>query len=189
MVSDAREEMIKKSKEQKLRFVMFVYSGIITEHAFNTDKMSPKKYVDYLKTVSAEIIKSLSMTAGAHALEYVNNLAKAITYRVINQQSTPKSSTIHNSKLSFAEIREVLMQLRVDCSRQSLSWLVQFIDIGGLSALFSLLDAIHKKTDKFAPIILIIRKPKHHEVEAEVLKVMKIVANHEVFFILYLAWN
>ncbi|KAJ3177111.1 Dishevelled associated activator of morphogenesis 2 [Geranomyces variabilis] len=67
-----------------------------------------------------------------------------------------------------AHLRDVLEELKVQCSCQSMSWVLTFLDLGGLGALFTLLDAMHRKSDS---------KTKHFEIESEILKILKIVVN------------
>ncbi|KAJ3182912.1 Protein diaphanous 1 [Gaertneriomyces sp. JEL0708] len=61
-------------------------------------------------------------------------------------------------------LKEVLEQLKVACRSKPVSWMLEFVDGGGLEALFSLLGRIHQKPD---------RKLKHYEIESDVLFLLK----------------
>jgi hypothetical protein len=42
-------------------------------------------------------------------------------------------------------LKDVIMELKIQCQTQPMSWLKQFMECGGMAALFSVLDSMHSK--------------------------------------------
>ncbi|KAL3899458.1 MAG: hypothetical protein SGCHY_002032 [Lobulomycetales sp.] len=171
---EAREDMRRKPLDQKLKYIRYIHSGlrvqftsgIASHHESQSESVrkTPQDYLEYINNATRDVVKSFNKTRSSAAFGAVVNLSRTLSQRF--HSSTSSTS----AKSGFNELKEVIIQLKIDCSLQSTSWLFRFIEIGGLKALFGLLDVTHKKPEK---------KHKHHEVEAEVLKVMKIIANHD----------
>jgi hypothetical protein len=161
--------MTRQPEVFKLHFIRTIYAEIMASTE-STRKKSPQFYVSYLNNATAEVIKSFCKSRGAIAASGAIKLTRSLSQRIAGTgTSTAPIGT------SFSDIKDIVEQVKFNIqSSVESTWLVSFIELGGLSALFSLLDTIHKKPEK---------KHKHYEVEAEVLKVMKIIANHEVCFL------
>ncbi|KAJ3222019.1 hypothetical protein HK099_002800 [Clydaea vesicula] len=175
--NEQKEQMKKHSSETNKKFVWSIYKKI-SQPADNSEleSNSPLYYVEFLQTVTQELMKSYSKTK-----TYLNIVARSLnmnirsmnnvgnTHNNLAQIHSAAGNNILTNGHNYNEIKEVLLRLNVDCSRQSIVWLHTFIDKGGLKVLFTLLEAINRKSEK---------KAKHYEVEAETLKVMKIIVNN-----------
>ncbi|KAJ3274450.1 hypothetical protein HK104_004104 [Borealophlyctis nickersoniae] len=146
---DQRAAMRKLSKDKKIHIIKQAASTSDTESLSDVDK-SPRYYIDLLNGAASGTTMKHTRTRTA---QLVGMFGRAVT----------------GSAKAQPHLKDVLAELKVQCTCQSLSWLLQFLDLGGLKALFNLLDAIHQKTE---------RKSKHYEIETEILKVLKIIVNH-----------
>lgn len=120
----------------------------------------------------------MGAVAGKHNWQKLANLSRSLTARVTGSGSsagasnlstqsssssfnhhlqtgggggvngTDPSSTQTSMNTGSAALKEILSQLRIDCKSQSVSWLLQFLEYGGLGVLFTLLDLNHKKADR-----------------------------------------
>ncbi|KAJ3150792.1 hypothetical protein HDU86_006301 [Geranomyces michiganensis] len=132
----------------------------------------PTYYIDFIMQAAASTV---------HGKKRTQQLVGLVT----------RSMTGHAGKQ--AHLRDVLEELKVQCSCHSMSWVLSFLDLGGLGALFTLLDAMHRKSDRYniehwltdrlygrdthALKLLSDSKTKHFEIESEILKILKIVVN------------
>ncbi|KAI8896016.1 formin homology 2 domain-containing protein [Globomyces pollinis-pini] len=78
-------------------------------------------------------------------------------------------SLIGQSHRNNLTLKEIILELKVQCQCQPVTWLKQFMDSGGMSNLFAVLEGIHSKKE---------RRLKHQEIEWETLKILRLMANH-----------
>ncbi|KAI9101057.1 hypothetical protein DFS34DRAFT_613026 [Phlyctochytrium arcticum] len=140
-----REAMRRLSKDKKMQLIRQLVAKQEASQSPEGDK-APQFYIDYIANAAVTTL---------HHKNRTSQLVGLMT-RTMTGSAQP-------------QLRDILAELRVQCSCQSVSWLLTFIDHGGLKVLFSLLEAMHRKPD---------RKLKHYETEAEVLKILKILVNH-----------
>ncbi|KAJ3341420.1 hypothetical protein HDU91_000710 [Kappamyces sp. JEL0680] len=67
-------------------------------------------------------------------------------------------------------LKDILAELKIQCQSQSMTWLKQFMECGGLTNLFAVLDSMHAKPG---------RRAKHYEIESDTLKILRLIANHD----------
>lgn len=150
---EAREDMRRKPLDQKLKYIRYIHSGlrvqftsgIASHHESQSESVrkTPQDYLEYINNATRDVVKSFNKTRSSAAFGAVVNLSRTLSQRF--HSSTSSTS----AKSGFNELKEVIIQLKIDCSLQSTSWLFRFIEIGGLKALFGLLDVTHKKPEKY----------------------------------------
>ncbi|KAI8921081.1 armadillo-type protein [Powellomyces hirtus] len=141
-----KDAMRKISPEGKLHVISSVASRQEPKHLTDGDKQ-PLYYIEFINQAAADTV---------HGKKRAQQLVGLVTR--LSSGSGGKQP----------HLKDVLEELKVQCSCQSLSWVLNFLDLGGLPALFTLLHAMHRKHDS---------KLKHFEIESEILKILKIVVN------------
>ncbi|KAJ3070679.1 hypothetical protein HDU98_006303 [Podochytrium sp. JEL0797] len=156
-----RESMRRLPKDQKLQLVKQVYVQCTSSNnnALESEK-SPSFYIESLRHAHTHL---------------TNSLGKSMTNSIVNFVTRSTTVGISGSQPSIGgrhgvPIKDSLAQLRIQCTSSGDVWLRQFLDLGGLEALFTLLHSIHAKKEK---------KQKYVEAELEILKILKMSVNHE----------
>ncbi len=137
MQEDARDMIKRFPIEKKLHFIGQIYATLVTRAVFtfqvgpqqsihDTDVQAPRYYLSFLLQSAQDLTKTSKVGL------------VSLMARSMNRNYTANQTSL----------REVLAQLKVDCQCQSVNWVMQFIELGGLKALFGLLDAVHKRPEK-----------------------------------------
>ncbi|TPX72675.1 hypothetical protein SpCBS45565_g00202 [Spizellomyces sp. 'palustris'] len=142
-----REAMRRLSKEKKLQLIRQLLAKQESKTATDGDK-GPSYYIEFIQNAAVTTLHHKNRTS-----QLVGLVTRSMT----------------GSGGKQAHLRDVLAELKVQCSCQTVSWLLDFMEQGGFRVLFTLLEAMHRKPD---------RKVKHYETESEVLKILKILVNH-----------
>ncbi|KAJ3037211.1 hypothetical protein HK097_003579, partial [Rhizophlyctis rosea] len=153
MPDDQRSKLLETSKTAKILFITQVATKTPqNDQTLSSDK-SPQHYIDLLRDATSRSDNNRN----SQTLTALRGLMGRAVTAAGSGKAQPK-------------IRDVVAELKVQCSCQSMGWLRQFVDQGGLHALFNILDSLNKKVE---------RKPKHHDLESEILKLLKIIVNHQ----------
>ncbi|KAI9328794.1 hypothetical protein BDR26DRAFT_873559 [Obelidium mucronatum] len=157
-----RESMRRFPKDQKLQLIKQVYCQCTSTagHSVLQDAEKPPMfYIDALRNANSYLTSSIgkSMT---------NSIVQFVT-----RSSSHSSGSGHGGGGSVSggrngiPVKDILAQLRIQCKTSGEGWLRQFLDLGGLDVLFTLLRSIHGKKEKYP--------------ELEILKILKIAVNNE----------
>ncbi|KAI9209800.1 uncharacterized protein BJ171DRAFT_564305 [Polychytrium aggregatum] len=166
---DVREALNNLSKEKKIQLIkQFVHSDAAACTAFASDQAekSPKYYVDLLHSQTSLIL-----------LKFGTNRAGQLMSLVANWSMNPSGYRLQSS------LKDILADLKMQCTYRSVGWLFDFVEHGGIQALVDLLGAFHKKTDRCLTHghcrFFVISKAKYIDNEHEVLKILKLLANNK----------
>ncbi|KAJ1328678.1 hypothetical protein BSLG_010031 [Batrachochytrium salamandrivorans] len=105
---------------------------------------------------------------------YVEQLTQAISGQSHGRTQAERlvdlvTRSIAGTNRQSQGLKDIILELKVQCHCQSMSWLKEFMDCGGLNALIFVLETMHSKSG---------RKTKHFEIESETLKILRLIANH-----------
>ncbi|KAL2917768.1 hypothetical protein HK105_202641 [Polyrhizophydium stewartii] len=105
---------------------------------------------------------------------YVEQLMSAISGQSHGKTRTEQlvdmvARSISGTSRQSQSLKDIIVELKVQCNCQSMSWLKEFMECGGLNTLIFVLDTMHSKSG---------RKHKHYEIESETLKILRLIANH-----------
>ncbi|KAJ1328832.1 hypothetical protein BSLG_009876 [Batrachochytrium salamandrivorans] len=105
---------------------------------------------------------------------YVEQLTQAISGQSHGRTQAERlvdlvTRSISGTNRQSQGLKDIILELKVQCHCQSMSWLKEFMDCGGLNALIFVLETMHSKSG---------RKTKHFEIESETLKILRLIANH-----------
>ena len=119
-------------------------------------------------------------------VDSLRSLSAAITMKS-NGFMELMARKIHGGISPTTQLKEILAELRVQCSCQPISWLTQYLNLGGVNALLSVLVMIQKKAERYIFFAIMsyssndpFRKQKYHDIEAEALKILRTIANSHV---------
>ncbi|KAI8617768.1 hypothetical protein BC830DRAFT_1111986 [Chytriomyces sp. MP71] len=162
--SEAKKENMRRiPKEQKLQIVKQVYIKVqyTIQSSALTDAEKPAAfYIDALKSALANMTNSIGKTM-------TNHLVQLVTRSSVNNYGANMGNSGTRNTMS---LKDMLAALVVQCKTSGLGWVRQFLDLGGLAVLFTLLRAIHSKKE---------RKVKYVDAELEILKILKFVVKNE----------
>ncbi|KAJ3207150.1 hypothetical protein HDU67_007662, partial [Dinochytrium kinnereticum] len=147
-----RTSMRNLPKEHKLQLVkqVLVQMGAQPLPVSEQDK-TPQYYLEIISSAIGTLIGTSSRNL---SIQLINMVARNLGGAGRGQPS----------------LKDVLSQLRVQLRGGGTRWLSQFVELGGLKVMFSILDAIHAKSE---------RKQKYTDIELETLKILKIIVNYQ----------
>ncbi|KAH9251616.1 hypothetical protein BASA81_010525 [Batrachochytrium salamandrivorans] len=96
---------------------------------------------------------------------YVEQLTQAISGQSHGRTQAERlvdlvTRSISGTNRQSQGLKDIILELKVQCHCQSMSWLKEFMDCGGLNALIFVLETMHSKSGR------------------ETLKILRLIANH-----------
>jgi hypothetical protein len=140
------------------------------------------QYLQHIKAATSHIA----------SMGHAKSMAAELLSRVSRTFALATGTPGHGSTSATTPqlLKELLQDLKVQCTCQPLSWLNQFLDAGGVDVMFALLDVMVRKSLGVGgpgnPCSASPRKgdghkasigPKWHEAEVEVLRILKTIIN------------
>ncbi|KAJ3108146.1 hypothetical protein HDU97_002058 [Phlyctochytrium planicorne] len=151
LTESKRQGMRILTKEQKLQIIRQVLIQLGAQPNTGEQDKTPQYYLDVISSAVLSLIGTTSKNFSTQLISMVTrNLGG------VNRGQPP--------------LKDTLSQLRVQLRGGGTRWLGQFVDLGGLQVMFSILEAIHGKSE---------RKQKYTDIELETLKILKIIVNHQ----------
>ncbi|KAJ8325400.1 hypothetical protein O5D80_006336 [Batrachochytrium dendrobatidis] len=136
--------------------------------------LSKDKKIIIIRQMTAMTQSTANTTASKKPAYYVDQLNQAISGQSHGKSQAERlvdmvTRSIAGTNRQSQGLKDIILELKVQCNCQSMSWLKEFMECGGLNCLINVLCTMHSKTG---------RKTKHFEIESETLKILRLIANH-----------